>query len=132
MEKLQSEPVQVDSEAVHTRRVPVEDFPLFTAEEPREALLSFIASCIADQTPLPHDLLQKAFEHDPEIIEKKRRKKRKAYEDGTYKKVSKRSKKKGTPSSAIPPVLESVTVPTSQPPIPTEPTPSSEPYPSSP
>lgn len=132
VEKLQSEHVQVDSKAVRTRWVPVEDFPLFTAEEPREALLAFIASCIEDGTPLPPDLMKQASEPAPEIIEKKRRKKRKAFEDGISKKVSKRSKKKGTSSSVIPPILESVTIPTSQPPIPTEPTPSSEPHPSSP
>lgn len=42
VEKLQYEPVQMNSETVRTRRVPVEDFPLFTAKEPRESLLAFI------------------------------------------------------------------------------------------
>lgn len=121
VEKLQSEPVQVDSEIVRTRRVPVEDFPLFIAEEPREALLAFIASCLSDGIPLPPDLMEQASQPAPEFIEKKRRKKRKASEDDSSKKVSKRHKKKGTSSSAIPTFLESVTaVPTSHP-TPSEP-----------
>lgn len=113
VEKLQSEPIMFDSETVRTRRVPVEDFPLFTAEEPREALLAFITSCIAYGIPLPPDLLEQASQPAPKFIEKKRRKKRKASEDDSSKKVSKCHKKKGTSSSAIPTILESITaVPT--------------------
>lgn len=71
IEKLHSDPVQIDSEVVRTRRVPVEDFPLFTAEEPMEALFAYIASCLEDGTPMPSDLLKRAYESAPEIIEKK-------------------------------------------------------------
>lgn len=117
---------------MRTRRVPVEDFPLFTAEEPRDALFSYIASCLEDGTPMPSDLLKRASEPAPEIIEKKRRKKRKAYEEGCSKKLSKHSKRKGNSSSAIPPVVESVPEPTSQPIISTEPNPFFEPHPPSP
>lgn len=127
IEKLQSDPVQIDSEAVRTRRVRVEDFPLFTAKEPREALFPNIASCQADGTPMPSDLLKRASEPAPEIIEKKRRKKRKATEEGPSKRASKSSKRKGNSSSAHSPVLESIIEPTSQPILSSEPTPSSEP-----
>lgn len=78
----------------------MEDFPLFTAEEPREALLAFIESCMADGIPLPPNLLEQASQPAPEFIENKRRKKRKASEEGSPKKVSKRPKKKGISSSA--------------------------------
>lgn len=130
VEKLQYEPVQMNSETVRNRRVPVEDFPLFTTEEPVEALMAFIESCMADGIPLPANMLEQASQPAPDFIEKKKRKKRKVSEEGSPKKKSKHIKKKGISFSDTS-VLKTVITPTSQP-TPYETIPSFEPTPSEP
>lgn len=120
VEKLQTEPVQLSSETVRNKRIPVEDFPLFTTEEPVECLLAFIVSCVADGIPLPPNLLEQASQPAPEFTLKKRRRKRKASEEGSPKKKEKRVKKKDISISDTH-VLETViTPPTSHHSIPSE------------
>lgn len=116
IEKLQNDPDPVDSEVIRTRRVPVEDFPLFTAEEPLEFMMDFVASCISDgqEELIPADILQRAREPAPEVHLRKRSKKRKADGESTSSRASKGSRKSGNAPALIS-VVDSCTVTTSEP-----------------
>lgn len=96
VEELQTEPDVMTNESVRNKRIPVEDFPLFTAKESVECLLAFIASCLADGTPLHVDLLERASQPATEVIMRKRRRKRIiSEEEAPQRKKTKAVKKKG-------------------------------------
>lgn len=111
IEKLQSDPAPIDSEVIRTRRIPVDDFPLFSDGEPIEAVLNFRNICKEDGTQVPVDLIKCSKEPAPEV-HFRRSKKRKAVGEGTSK-TSKVSKKSCNPTLIS--VVDSVHYTTSEP-----------------
>lgn len=91
IDEVQAEPQDIPQESLKKRRVKVQDFPLWTAEEPIECLLYYIESCKKDGIPLPPDLLEQARRPAPEVdMGRKRKQKMKAVAEEPQKKKKKR------------------------------------------
>lgn len=93
IDEVQTEPQDVSQESLKKRRVRVEDFPLWTAEEPIECLLYYIESCQKDGIPFPPDLLEQARRPAPGLdLGRKRKMKQKAVDEEPQKKKKKKNK----------------------------------------
>lgn len=74
IDEVKAEPHDISQDSIKKRRVKVQDFPLWTREEPVESLLYFIESCKRDGIPLPPDLLEQASRPAPKFEVRKKRK----------------------------------------------------------
>lgn len=77
IDEVKAEPQDISQESVKKRRIRLEDFPLWTKEEPVECLIAFIAACKKDGIPLPPDLLEQAARSAPDFDMRRRRKSKK-------------------------------------------------------
>lgn len=77
IDEVKAEPHNILQEVIKKRRVKVQYFPLWTAEEPVECLLYYIESCKRDGIPLPPYLLEQARRSVPDIDMRRKRKMKK-------------------------------------------------------
>lgn len=77
IDEVKAEPQDISQESVKKRRIRVEDFPLWTKEEPVECLIAFIAMCKLEGIPLPSDLLEQASRSAPDTEMRRKRKSKK-------------------------------------------------------
>lgn len=82
IDEVKAEPEELSSETVKKKRVRVEDFPLWTKEEPVERLIEFIATCKLEGIPLPPDLLEQASRPAPDMDMRRRGKSKKKAVEG--------------------------------------------------
>ena len=112
IENIKKEPTITSHATITSRRIPLDDFPLFSDIDSKPEIIVRYLDASKEDGIAPEINIQDLHKAAPEVALKKT-KKRKAAAEGPSQRTPKAAKKKGNPSSV--PVLESINLSTSEP-----------------